>query len=144
MYSQSPVAAVELVVNGIVHRIKLVPDHARKYRGQLRLTLKNSSWIAARWLAEDTGNCSITHTSPLYFWNGDQPLPVRRADAAYLLDRVEKLAREIRTGKSETGSEPTTVISDTDALRREQLQYAERARKIYRKKLAGEIARARK
>jgi hypothetical protein len=145
MYSQSPVASAELVVNGIVHRIPLVPDRAqeRKYHGKLRLTLKNSSWIAARWLAEEAENCSIAHTSPLYFWNADQSLPVRRADTAYLLDHVEKLLREIRTGKSEAGAEPTTVISDTDELRREQLQYAERAREIYRKKLDGEIARAR-
>lgn len=137
MYSATPIAAAELVVNGAVRRIAMAPDPKSEhgYRSKLRLTLKTSTWLAARWLQEDGKNCSIAHTSPIYFWNKKQPLPVPRSDAAYLLNSVEQLIREVETGKRESDAERSTIISDTDALRREQLRYLERAREVYRSKL---------
>jgi hypothetical protein len=77
--------AAEIVVNGAVQPIALAADtrHKNYYRGRLQLDLKSSSWFAVRWLSPDARNCSIAHTAPIYFWKGQQPIPIRRAEAEY-------------------------------------------------------------
>ncbi len=138
MHSTTPVTAAEIVVNGRVQPVPLTPKAGKKhlYGGSVRLTLETSSWVAARWVQEtSTGNCAFAHTSPVYFRHGDAPIPVPRPDAEYLLRRVEALIQEVGTGRSQIAAQPTTIESNTETLRREQLRYLNRARDVYRTKL---------
>lgn len=137
MLSASPLRDAQIVVNGSVYPIILRREHPslHSYRGKLHLTLKTGSWVAARYLGTGERHFQLAHSSPIYFYDGKSPILVSRADAEFLLGRVERLIREVETGKSETGNGPTTIVIDNGPLRRATLEYLKRALDVYRSKI---------
>jgi hypothetical protein len=137
MLSSSPLRDAEIVVNGSVHPVTLKPEPSspHAYRGKVHLTLKTSSWVAARYLGTGEKRFQLAHSSPIYFYDGESPIPVNRKDAEFLLGRVQKLIEEIETGKSETGNGPATIVIDNGTLRQETLEYLKRAIDVYRSKV---------
>jgi hypothetical protein len=137
MLSATPLRDAQIIVNGTVSPIILrreLPSHFA-YRGKAHLTLKTSSWVAARYVGTGERRFELAHSSPIYFYDGKSPIPVNRSDAEFLLGRVEKLIQEVKTGKSETGKGPTTIVIDNGTLRRETLEYLKRALDVYRSKV---------
>jgi hypothetical protein len=123
MLSATPIEQAEIVVNGAVQSIKLTPDKQKfMYHGSAHLVLKDSSWIVARWVGKQGASTGLAHTSPVYFWKGDSPIPISRPDADYFARRVQNLIDEVKSGKSEVGSGPTAIVVDTPALKEETLR----------------------
>lgn len=54
---------------------------------------------------------AVAHTAPVYFRNGDQPLPVPRDDAEYQLGNLDALIRDAETG-TEQRSETVRVFRE--------------------------------
>jgi hypothetical protein len=90
--------------------------------------------VAARWLKPGEIICSLAHTAPIYFHDGDRPLPKNPAELRYLLSRTEAIIREVEAGRNEQG-QPTTIITPDDATRAETLRLFRQARDVYRAKL---------
>ncbi len=134
MLSPRPVSQMEIVVNGEVHVVNLTAaaGEVYAYRGSIKLTIHESSWIAARWVENRGNTCDAAHSSPVYAWKGEQPVPVLRKDAAALLDRVERLIEDVSGGGDLKGS----FMVDPAETRAATLEYLKRAREIYRAKLA--------
>jgi hypothetical protein len=123
MLSAIPIDHAEIVVNGTVQSIRMRPDRKGfTYRGSARLVLKDSSWVVARWVGKQGESTGLAHTSPIYFWKGESPIPVSRPDADYLARRIQSLIEEVKSGKSEVGAGPTTMIVDSPALKEETLR----------------------
>jgi hypothetical protein len=123
MLSATPIDQAEIVVNGAAQSIRLNPDQKEfSYHGSARLLLKDSSWIVARWVDKQGESTGLAHTSPIYFWKGESPIPVSRQDAEYLARRIQGLIEEVKSGKSEVGTGPTTMIIDSPALKEETLR----------------------
>ena len=135
LLSAQPVKSVEIVVNGTPAPIELTPNGAA-YSGRRQITLQTSSWIAARWLSDHGETCDVAHTSPLYFWNGDQPIPVRRADAEYLIRSVDQLIQDVETARTEPGDATAVIVTTTPAQREQTLRQFRQAREFYLQKLA--------
>jgi hypothetical protein len=135
----SPIAVreAELVVNGAAEKVTLKADSAEPdtYFGTLQISLPTSSWVAARYVQDKGRTVEVTHTSPIYFWDGQSPIPVRRQEAAYFAQRVQKLIDEAETGRSETGGR-TSITTTTSGIKSETLEYLRQALAIYQSKLA--------
>ena len=136
--SSIPANNAEIIVNGRPHTLSLTAEASNKFsfQGRTTLTLDSSSWIAARYLAPHAATIDLAHTSPIYFWNQTSPLPSSRADAEYLLGRVDSLIREAKAGRSENGSDSTSNVFDNPEIRHLTLQYLEQAKKSLELKLA--------
>jgi hypothetical protein len=84
--SRDPIAAVELVRNGRVERIRL--PH--------RFTLPESGWFLVRAIADVTNTFRFASTAPWYVEVGGQPMKPRANDAQFFLDwsreRMAKLS----------------------------------------------------
>jgi len=129
--SLAPVSSAEVVINGEISKLPLLPgaeEHA--YSGRLVRDLATSSWVAARWVEDRGKHCSLAHAAPVYFWKGQEPVPAREVDRAYLARHVQQLIEEVETGKTADGR-PTSIVSYTDRLRRDTLEDLERALKVY-------------
>jgi len=120
-------------VNGRVISVPMSPEQNTKYsfHGSTDLTLTTSTWIAARYVAPVGNALSLAHTSPVYFWNGDQPIPIVQKDTEYLLARVESLIRETKAGRGEDGSDSTSNVFDDEGIRQTTLRYLEESKKTY-------------
>lgn len=59
----APVSTVEVVANSEIHRVNIAADPASAYtyKGRDHLTLRDSSWIAARWVSPEV----TVATSPI-------------------------------------------------------------------------------
>ena len=131
--SPEPVQGAEIVVNGTVRAIPLASDKDDKYSfsAKTKVVLDSSSWILARYIRPHGNTLELAHTSPIYFWNQNRPIPVARKDAEYIHARIESLKQEAIVGRGENGSDSTSNIFDTEEVRRRTLEYLERARKAY-------------
>jgi hypothetical protein len=129
MHSLQQVASVELVVNGAVKTIALKPHatEAHRYDGSAKLTLASSSWITARWSASRGATCDAAHTSPIYFWNGAQPVPAQPRELEMLEDRVERL---IRAGGRDN-KETALLLQARDVYREKRKPFAAPTRSSY-------------
>ena len=132
MLSPNPIAQCEVVVNGDAHVVELKadPHDANSYRGRLSLTIHSSSWITARWKAARGSSCDVAHTSPVYVWNGKQPIPVRKDEVMRLLAAVDRLIEQVKSG-----DRPDDIITAGDDLRQRTLDYLGQAREVYQRKL---------
>ena len=112
LLSTIPAKTAEIIVNGRVHTLILTVEASNKFSFHARttLTLDSSSWIAARYLAPHGDTIDLAHTSPIYFWNQNLPLPTSRADAEYLVGRVDSLIREARAGRNENVAIPPRMF----------------------------------
>ena len=132
MFSLKPVTRAEIVLNGSAHTIVLTPVKESQYRytGALDLTTNSSAWIAARWSAARALGCDAAHTSPIYFWDGDKPIPLKRAEAEILLDRVNGLIDQVSKHDA-SGS----IVIDSEGLADDTLKYLKQARDVYQRKI---------
>jgi hypothetical protein len=137
LLSTVPAKTAEIIVNGRAQTLSLTVEASNKFSFHARtaLTLDSSSWIAARYLAAHGDTIDLAHTSPIYLWNQNLPLPTSRADREYLLGRVDALIREARAGRSENGSDSTSNVFDNPEIRHLTLQYLEQAKKSLEPKL---------
>jgi hypothetical protein len=136
MLSPTPVDQAEVVLNGSVHPVAMKPGKSEfTYQGNLRLSLQTSSWLAARWIRKEGENADVAHTSPIYFWNGESPIPISRPGAEYLAGRISAMTQEVMTGKSESGQGPVPIAVDNPALREQTLKYLDQAKQIFQKKI---------
>ena len=135
--STDPIANAEIVVNGQPMSVAMSPDENNKYyfHGNTGIALTGSSWIAARYMAPRGNTLALTHTSPIYFWNQSQPIPVTPKDAEYILAKIESLIRETQAGRAENNSDSTSNVFDNEETRQKTLKYLERAKKLYEAKL---------
>ena len=105
-HSATPLEAIEVVVNGEVHRTIKMEDDSREAgvtrigeRGVLRsfnyshtfeVPLDGSSWLAVRAIGRrPDGRVRFAHTAPFHFEVEGKPLRPRRAEAEFLVRRVE-------------------------------------------------------
>jgi hypothetical protein len=132
-----PSQQAEIIVNGAVYPITLLPESGRRYayQGKMSLSLEGSSWIAARWLEKEGDTASVAHTAPVYFWDRDLPIPIPQSDAQYFLKRVERLKGEVESGNSEIGVGPTTILTPTGNLRNQTLDFLNQALGVFRAKV---------
>jgi hypothetical protein len=135
--SPDPIASAEIVVNGQPVSVAMSPDENNKYssHGKTSIVLTTSTWVAARYMAPRGNTLALAHTSPVYFWNQDQPIPIASKDAEYILMRVESLIRETKAGRAENGSDSTSNIFDNEEIRQKTLRYLEQAKKRYETKI---------
>ncbi len=131
--STDPVASAEIVVNGQPTSVTMSRDENNKYsfHGKTSIVLTTSAWIAARYMAPRGRTLALAHSSPIYFWNQNQPIPIASKDAEYILTRMENLIRETKAGRAENGSDSTSNIFDNDEIRQKTLRYLEQAKKTY-------------
>jgi hypothetical protein len=122
--SAAPLTRIEIVSNGeVVRSVKPANrETARKgFESPIDETvpIDGSSWIAARCFEEKDGRVRFAHTAPVHVDVEGKPLRPRRADAEYLVRRVEdQIARS-------TGVLPEAALAEyREALR------------IYRERLA--------
>jgi hypothetical protein len=134
MLSTHRVSQVEVVVNGAVHPVNLSPDskNSESYYGSLQLTAVTSSWIVGRWVADREHTCDAAHTSPVYVWNGNRPVPVSITDARMLFDRVTSLIGDVTSGRDLKD----TIMLDSDELRTATLEQLQQAQEVYRRKMS--------
>jgi hypothetical protein len=134
--STDPVTSAQIVVNGQPVSVAMSHDENNKYsfHGETGITLTTSSWIAARYMAPRGNTLALAHTSPIYFWNQNQPIPIAPEDAEYILTRIESLIRETKAGRAENGSDSTSNIFDNEEIREKTLRYLEQAKKTYEAK----------
>ncbi|MBN2507206.1 MAG: CehA/McbA family metallohydrolase [Verrucomicrobia bacterium] len=98
--SEQPVEAVDIIRNGQI-AARLAPktrqnrDTAWEARFETRVDLAGSGWLAVRcWEPRADGRKRFAHTAPSYFDVPGQPLKPRKAEAAFLAERVRtELAR---------------------------------------------------
>jgi hypothetical protein len=135
--STDPVVGAEIVVNGQPVSVPMSQDENNKYsfHGDTSITLTTSSWIAARYMAPRGNTLALAHTSPVYFWNQNQPIPIAPKDAEYVLKRIGSLIRETQAGRAENGSDSTSNFFDNEEARQKTLEYLERAKNAYEAKL---------
>jgi hypothetical protein len=136
LLSPTPLRQAEVIVNGSVHSVVLHPGqgNGHEYQARLKVSLKTSSWLAARWIEQEGDTVSLAHTATIYFGDHNRPVSASRS-REYFLDRVDKLIHEVETGKSETDAGPTSIILSSEALRRQTLGYLNQALQVYRRKL---------
>jgi hypothetical protein len=126
--SAKPLERIELVWNGeIIRRIEPANEPtgaAVITRFDLTLPIESSGWLAARCVGgpSKTGGIPFAHTAPWHVEVSGRPLPPRRREVQYFLQRVEE---EIDRNKS--------------VLTREQLADYYRARDFWREKLERSI-----
>jgi len=94
-YSPAPLEKIEVVVNGEVHRT-LEPANeagesgARRSAASLEVPIEGSSWLAVRAIERrPDGRVRFAHTAPFHFDVEGKPLRPRRAEAEFLVRRVE-------------------------------------------------------
>ncbi len=104
-YSASPLASVELVVNG--RPIRLTSEHtaapARPHHARYRVpvTLSGSSWVAARCFEEaPADNPRFAHTGVVFFDDRDRPLHPEPRQIQYLVDAT---AEQIERNRQHLG-----------------------------------------
>ena len=134
MQSPATNSEVEVVVNGVVHPVRLSQDanNLYCYRGSLKISAESSSWIVARWVGERGNTCDAAHTSPVYVWDGTNPIPISKKEAQMLLDRVDHLIDNVRSGRDLKGY----IVVDSKELRGATLRYLQQAHDGYQQKLA--------
>ena len=132
--SPRAISEAEVVVNGVVHPVRLSKDAGDPYRshGSLKISVESSSWIAARWVGERGDTCDAAHTSPVYVWDGTNPIPIAKKEAQMLLERVDRLIDDVRSGRDLKGY----IVVDSEELRSATLRYFQQAREVYQQKLA--------
>ena len=130
--SPHPIAKCEVVVNGVAHTVELNADadDANLCGGRIGLIVHSSSWITARCKAARRSNCDVAHTSPVYVWKGEEPIPVRQEEVRRLLAAMDHLIEHVKAG-----DRPDDIIVDSDGLRQRTLDYLGQARDVYRRKL---------
>ena len=135
--SAAALAGAEIVVNGQPVSVAMSRDENNKYsfHGKTSIVLTTSSWIAARYTEPQGNILALAHTSPIYFWNQNQPIPVTPKDAEYVLARIESVIREAKAGRAENGSDSTSNIFDNEEIREKTLEYLEQAKKSYQARL---------
>ena len=133
MLSIEPLTQAEVVVNGLVHTVKLSPVRGQihSFRGSLALTAATSAWITARWTSSRGNTCDVAHTSPVYIWNGDAPIPINRAEIEALRERVDRLIGRVANGADSAG----LIWTDSEGVRQRTLEYFREARRVYQDKL---------
>jgi hypothetical protein len=95
-----PIERIEVVVNGEVAR-RLDPEARPLANGGFAATIdesldwEGSGWVAVRcFYREADGGLRFAHSSPVFFDVADAPLRPRKAETAYLVQRIEaELAR---------------------------------------------------
>jgi hypothetical protein len=132
MLSPHPIAKCEVVVNGAAHTVELKADASdtNSYRGRIGLIVHSSSWITARWKAARESSCDVAHTSPVYVWKGEEPIPVRQEEVRRLVAAVDRLIEHVKAS-----DRPEDIITGGDELRQRTLDYLGQAREVYRRKL---------
>ena len=132
MLSRVPVESAEVVVNGQAHRVALKATEGRphSYQGRLSLKLETSAWITARWLAERPGSCDVAHTGPVYFWKNNEPVPIPRKEAEYLLGRVEAMIADAEAQAKAAAASPAPAVWG------QAITLMKEAREVYQRKLA--------
>lgn len=135
LLSPKPVRSLEIIVNGKASTLMVTAQPRGLYSANTQITLKTSSWIAARWLEGTGSESALAHTSPVYFWNGNQPIPVRRADAEYLLQRVDALIRDAEAIPTEQYNGASRIVMSSASQREETMRLLHEARGIYQRKL---------
>jgi hypothetical protein len=135
--STEPVTSAEIVVNGRAMPVAMSRDESSKYsfRGKASLTLTTSSWIAARYVQPRGKTLTLAHTSPIYYWNQQQPIPFDSKDAEYLLSRIESLIREAKAGRARDGSDSTSNIFENQETRQKTVKYLLEAKQTLEAKL---------
>jgi hypothetical protein len=97
--SATPLSALEVIVNGeVAERIKPAnrKTMASSYESVLdaRLQVAGSSWLAVRCYEEHAdGRVRFAHTAPWHVEVNGKPLRPRKAEVAYLVQRVEEQLR---------------------------------------------------
>jgi hypothetical protein len=129
-----PVSEAELVVNGAVHRVPLTAGDSNASAGSISVELKTTSWITARWLSSSDVRCDLAHTAPVYFRNGDEPVPPNIGELQYLLARTEALIEEVESGRNANGA-ATTILTPGPQTKTETLRLFRAAREVYAEKL---------
>jgi hypothetical protein len=138
LLSRKPVADAEIVVNGSAQSVALKADAAQPYvhLAHTTLVLTSTSWIAARYVHPDGPTVEVAHTSPIYFWHGQEPLSPTHAQAEYLRNRVLALIAQVEAEQGNEGSATDAkVVVDTPARRQQTLRYFRQALQIYEQKL---------
>jgi hypothetical protein len=123
LYSLEAVTAAEIVINGLVHTVKLHPaTSAYLYEGRMRAMLEESSWIAARWIRDRGRSCDLAHTAPVYFFlNKDVRLRPHPEEVRFFVRAVEKLIAEAEVGGPRIPAGTEAIRSDTIRQFREAL-----------------------
>lgn len=94
-YSERPLTAIEIVVNGEVAATVRPANNRTRTGGfensiQARVELKESGWIAVRCFEErPEGRFRYAHTAPFHVKAGDQPVRPSQAEVDYLIGAVE-------------------------------------------------------
>lgn len=130
-----PSTAADVIVNGSVRPLQLVPLHgsAYAYEGKMSFSLKTGSWIAARWMGVQNRHFSLAHTAPVYFADRQSPIPIPQASAEYFIGRVRSLIDEIREAKKNTRFSGMAILNAK--VRRKTVEYLDQALGVYRAKL---------
>jgi len=110
--SETPVSAIEAVVNGEVRRtISLQPiqNRAGAFEASFKdsLELDGTGWVALRcWETRDDGRSRFAHTAPSWFDDATAPLRPHREEVTWL---VERMKRQI---ESNTGVLPPAAVAE--------------------------------
>ncbi len=118
--SEQPVTRIELIVNGeVIPASTQKPVRNRDGAFEIPFTasvqVNGTSWIALRcWEERSDGRVRFAHTAPSWFDDASRPLRPRRAEAAWL---VERMTEEIELN---TGVLPPAAV---DEFRQAKLIY---------------------
>lgn len=110
--SESPVAGVEIIVNGEVRQIlPLSSQRNREGAFEARFNdsveLDGTSWVAVRcWETREGGRLRFAHTAPSWFDDAASPLRPRRAEVTWLVDLMKKQI------ESNTGVLPADAVAE--------------------------------
>jgi hypothetical protein len=126
--SAAPLSRVEVVVNGeVAERIK--PANRKTAAGgyesvlEVRLTVAGSSWLAVRCYEEHPGGrLRFAHTAPWHVEVAGKPLRPRKAEVAFLVQRVQEQL------KCSAGVLPEAALAEYRAALRAYKELAKSAR----------------
>jgi hypothetical protein len=117
-WSGPPLKTIEIVVNGEVARV-VKPLNRKTDRGahespiDERVPIEGSSWIAVRCYEDrPDGRVRFAHSSSVHIDLEEKPLRPRRAEVAFLIERVEK-----EIARSADLLPPEAIAEYRDALR---------------------------
>ena len=131
--SLKPITTAEVVINGVPHQLTLTAKPGEPYAttGSENFDVGSSAWVAARWSQGDGGRCDAAHTGAVYFWNGDESIPVDIHQGRLLLGHVESLIELVKSDNTQWMGFPVQPETRDQALKD-----LERAREIYKQKVA--------
>jgi hypothetical protein len=112
MLSETPVSALELIVNGEVipcpmRELGRNSEGACEYRFQGSVRVAGTSWIALRgWENREGNRVRFAHTAPSWFDVPNQPLRPHREEVSWLVERMEQQI------KTHTGILPPAAVDE--------------------------------